>query len=163
MTSATRRAAVIGSSFALASAGVLGAAVAGAAGHGHGPSGTHGHSGKLVHTHLTVHAPAVDGSRSTAVGKLRSHHTGIADETISVVERTATDHAWTATGQTATTDANGQVTVVLSQQANQVQYRLVFAGDSTYRGSHSGTITVSAAAPAPTSTPTPTQTDTTSE
>ncbi|MGN6472794.1 MAG: hypothetical protein ACTHK4_03970 [Mycobacteriales bacterium] len=160
MTSAARRVAVIGSSLTLASAAVLGTAVAGTGGHGHGPKSSHGHTGKLVHTHLTVHAPATNGTRSNVVGTLRAHHTGVANETISVVQRSAADHTWTATGQTATTDADGHVTVALTQQPTTVQYRLVFAGDTAYRKSHSGTITIAAATPAPTSSPTATPTDT---
>ena len=151
MTSAPRRAAVIGASFALASAGLLGTAVA----------GTHGgtHAG-LKSTTLTVHAPAntTGHYKATVGGKLRSHKTPLAGETVTVQQRTGKGKAWSDTAQTGVTDANGKVSFTFTQQATREQYRLSFAGDSTYRKSHSGTVTVHRVAPTPTPTESPTPT-----
>lgn len=150
-----RRTAVIGASFALASAGLLGTAAAGTHGQGHGHSG-------LQKTHLTVHAPAntTGHYKATVNGALRSHHAGVASESVSLQQRTGKGKSWTDSGLSATTDANGKVSFSLTQSDKKEQYRLSFAGDSTYRKSHSGTVTVTRVKPAPTPTPTPTSTDT---
>jgi hypothetical protein len=141
----TRRTAVIGASIVLASAGVAGTAAAGT----HAPSG-------LQHTHLNVHAPAntTGHYKATVGGKLKSHHTGVANESVSLQQRTGKGQSWTDTGITATTDADGKVSFTLTQSDKKEQYRLSFAGDSTYRKSHSGTVTVTRVKPAPTPTPT---------
>jgi hypothetical protein len=149
MTSATRRTAVLGASFALASAGLLGTAVAGT--HGGGHTG-------LKATTLTVHAPANTTShgRLTVAGKLRSHHTALANESVSLQERSGKGAAWADSGQPAqTTGTDGKVSFTLTQGTSKEQYRLFFAGDSTYKKSHSGTVTVRKAAPAPTTTTSP--------
>src|SRR5690242_8029397 len=110
MTPATRRTAVIGASIALASAGLLGTAVAGT--HGGGS-----HSG-LKTTTLTVHAPANTTShgRLTVAGKLRSHNTPLANESVTLQDRSGKGKAWSDAGQAAqTTDANGKVSFTLTQ------------------------------------------------
>jgi hypothetical protein len=150
MTSAPRRAVVIGASFALASAGLLGTAVA----------GTHGgtHSG-LKTTTLTIHAPANTTShgRLTVAGKLRSHKTPLVGDSVSLQDRSGKGKTWSDAGQPAqVTDANGKVSFTLVQGTSKEQYRLFFAGDSTYRKTHSGTVTVRKPKPTPTPTVTPT-------
>lgn len=134
MTSATRRTAVIGSSIALASAGLLGTAVAGT----HGP-GTHS---SLKTTTLTIHAPSSVTGKATVTGKLRSHNTALANEAVSLQHRSGKGKAWTDAGSSQTTDANGKVTFTFTQGATKEQYRLAFAGDSTYKKSHSGVIAI---------------------
>ena len=140
----------------MASAGLLSAAVAGPPA-GHGNQGNH-HS-SLKPTHLTVHAPSTVSSSShfkaTVVGYLRSHNTALANESVSVQQRTGKGNDWTATSQSATTDASGKVTFAFVQAATKEQYRLVFACDTTYNKSHSGTITITRVKPAPAPTPTP--------
>lgn len=151
----TGRTAVIGASFALASAGLLGTAAA----------GTHAHAG-LQHTHFNIHAPAntTGHYKATVNGKLKSHHTGVANESVSLQQRAGKGQSWTDTGLTATTDADGKVSFTLTQSDKKEQYRLSFAGDTTYRKSHSGTVTVTRVkpAPSPSESPTPEPTDTTS-
>ena len=148
----TRRVAVIGTSVALASAGLLGTAAA----------GPHGHDGALKNTNLTVHAPAntTGHYKATVGGKLRSHHNPVANESVSLQHRDSAGQHWSDSGQTATTDADGKVSFSLTQTDKKEQYRLSFAGDATYRKSHSGTVTVTRVKPTPTPTPTPTSTDT---
>lgn len=147
MRSATRRTAVIGTSVALATAGLLGTAVAGT------------HSG-LKTTTLTIHAPstvsAASHYKATVTGKLRSHKAALANEVVSLQQRAGKGHAWSDAGQTQTTDANGKVTFTFTQSTTREQYRLSFAGDSTYRKSHSGTVTITRTHPAkPTPSPSP--------
>ncbi|HVY10434.1 MAG TPA: hypothetical protein VHB18_09840 [Mycobacteriales bacterium] len=159
---AARRTAVIGSSVVLASAGLLGTAVAAGHGNGHG----HGHgagAAKLQSTHLTVRAThakvgKANDFKASIVGKLRSHKDGLAGETVSVEQRTGKGNVWTDAGQSATTDADGKVTFAFVQSDKKEQYRLVFAGDSTYRKSHSGTVTITRTKVKPTPTPSDSQT-----
>lgn len=141
-----RRTAVFGASFALASAGLLGTAVA----------GTHGPATHLKTTTLTIHAPSSATGKTTVTGKLRSHHAALANETVSLQHRTGKGQAWTDAANNQTTDANGKVTYTFTQGATREQYRLVFAGDTTYRKSHSGVITITRTHPAPTTSPSPT-------
>jgi hypothetical protein len=152
--STARRTAVIGASFALATSGLIGTALA----------GDHGNSGaKLQHTHLTVHAPAntTGHYKATVNGKLRSHKAGVAGETVSLQQRDNANKSWADSGQTATTDTDGKVSFSLTQTDKTEQYRLVFAGDDTYKKSHSGTVSVRRVKPAPTPTTAPEPTEST--
>jgi hypothetical protein len=122
----------------LVSAGLLGAA-------GAKPAQT-----QLAKTHLTIKSASirvnkVDKYKATINGKLRSHKAGVADEVVGLNERKAGKTKWTATGLTATTDANGAVSFTLTQTNEREQYQLSFAGDSTYKKSHSGSVTVNKA------------------
>lgn len=151
--STARRTAVIGASFALASSGLIGTALA----------GDHGHGGaKLQHTHLTVHAPAntTGHYKATVNGKLRSHKAGVAGETVSLQQRDGKGDHWADSDQAAqVTDADGKVSFTFTQTDKKEQYRLAFAGDDTYQKSHSGTVTIKRVkpAPAPTTSPEPTE------
>jgi hypothetical protein len=132
------RSVVIATSAGLVTASLMGAASA------------KGKPAHLSHTHLTVksakvHATPHGNYKATLTGTLRSHHTGVAGEVISVRERHNSSKSWTDTGVTATTDSDGKVVVALVQGTVREQYQLVFAGDSTYKKSHSGTTTVNAA------------------
>jgi hypothetical protein len=151
--SSVRRTAVIGASFALASSGLIGTAVA----------GDHGNAGaKVARTHLTVHAPAntTGHYKATVNGKLRSHKAGVAGETVAQQHRDGKGNNWVDGGQSQTTDADGKVSFTFTQSDKKEQYRLVFAGDDNYRKSHSGTVTITrvkpAPAPEPTTSPEPT-------
>lgn len=147
MISATRRTAVIGTSVALASAGLLGTAVA----------GPHAHA-NLKTTTLTIHAPATTTAhyKATVGGKLRSHKSPLAGEDVSLQQRSGKGKTWTDTGSSQTTGTDGKVSFTFTQSEKKEQYRLFFAGDSTYKKTHSGTVTIKRAKPAPTPTETPT-------
>jgi hypothetical protein len=124
----------------LALGGFAGVAAANNGG-GHGKPTSH-----LTHTHLTLRATQTrvtknDKFKASVVGTLRAHHAALANETVALDQRQQ-GHTWVDTGQSATTDANGQVTFTFTQSATKQQYRLVFAGDATYAHSHSGTITI---------------------
>jgi hypothetical protein len=145
--SSVRRTVALGASFALASSGLIGTALA----------GEHGNAGaKVARTHLTVHAPAntTGHFKATVNGKLRSHKAGVAGETVSLQHRDGKGNKWADAGQSATTDADGKVSFAFTQSDKKEQYRLVFAGDDSYRKSHSGTVTITRVKPAPSPEPT---------
>lgn len=122
----------------LVSAGMLGVATA------------KGHPSQLAKTHLTIKSQSIrvnknDKYKATITGTLRSHRAPVANEMIGINERDKGTKKWTATGTTATTDGNGKVVISLVQTDQKEQYQLVFAGDATYKKSHSGTVTVNKA------------------
>jgi len=128
---------VVAATTGLVSAGLLGAATANT------------HSSRAA-THLTIKSAKIrvtktDKYKATVTGTLRSHRAPVAGETIGINERKNGVKKWTATSATATTDANGKVVISLIQTNAKEQYQLVFAGDSSYRKSHSGAVTVNKA------------------
>jgi hypothetical protein len=101
----------------------------------------------LAHTHLTLHATQEkvtknDKFKATVVAKLRSHKDGLAGEPVELFQRAKGATKWVDTSTGGTTDSNGAATFAFVQSESKQQYRVVFAGDSTYKGSHSGTITI---------------------
>ena len=61
---------------------------------------------------------------------------------VTLETRTAGTKAFTVVS-TKMTDSNGKVTLVVTPgKTKKVQYELVFAGNATYRGSHSQIITL---------------------
>jgi hypothetical protein len=130
---------------ALAFSGTFGTAEASA--H-HTPKGPH-----LTHTHLTLHATKEKVTKNqkfkaTVVAKLRAHKAGVAGETVDIQQRQKGATKWVDTGTTATTDSTGAATFTFVQAQTKQQYRITFAGDATYRHSHSGTITINRVKPA---------------
>jgi hypothetical protein len=108
--------------------GVAAASAASAAvGHGHGhaklPTTLHV-SNKLV-AHHHHHADAL-------TGVLRSHRKAVAGETVTLEGRVAIG--------TGTTGADGSVTFTVVLPTKKAQFEMVFAGDSTYRKSHSNVV-----------------------
>jgi hypothetical protein len=103
---------------------------------------------QLTHTALTLKATQekvtkTDKFKATVVAKLRAQHVGVANETVSLQLRTkGTTPKWTDTGTTGTTATDGTVSFTFVQGATKAQYRVAFAGDTTYAASHSGTITI---------------------
>jgi hypothetical protein len=89
-----------------------------------------------VIAHATGHHHAV----SSITGVLRDERTGVAGETITLDSRTGKKPRWTAVA-TGTTDANGAVSFTVSP-ATRTQFKLVFAGDSSFRKSASNVITI---------------------
>ena len=103
---------------------------------------SHGHA-KLATT-LSIKNKVVAHNHHKAdalTGVLESRRKGLAGETITLQSRTGTHRKFTAVA-TGTTDSNGSVTFTIAVPAHTTQYRMVFAGDATHRGSHSNTITI---------------------
>jgi hypothetical protein len=86
-----------------------------------------------VISHGKHHADAVSGV-------LRSHRKGVASETVTLDGRAGKKRRWVAVG-TGTTGSDGSVTFTVTVTVKS-QFKLVFAGDSTHRKSHSNVITV---------------------
>jgi hypothetical protein len=108
------------------------------------------HPVKAKATTLTIHATKSKVTKNnhfkaTVTGRLRSHKTPLADEPITLDQRKNGLKKWTPvpTSTPATTDSSGKVTFNFTQTTAKEQYKLVFAGDATYKHSHSGTITIS--------------------
>ena len=120
----------------LASGGVLAtSAAADAASHGHALKPTTLSIKNKAIAHGKHHADAV-------TGVLKSHRTAVAGETVTLDSRTGKKPRWVVAG-TGTTGTNGSVTITVAP-TTKTQYKLVFGGDSTYRKSHSNTITLKA-------------------
>jgi hypothetical protein len=149
-TRATSRALVLATAGGLVTASLMGAASA------------KGQPTHLKRTHLTIksattrQSPTSNKYKATITGTLRSHHTGVANEPVTVNMRSNSSKKWTPAPQTGTTDQNGKVVITLTQSNTREQYQLVFAGDTAnnYKGSHSGTITVNALRSTTTDAPT---------
>ena len=121
----------------LATGGVMATATAASAAKGHHP--------KLAPTTLSIkNKPIAHGKHhaDALTGVLRSHRKGVANETITLDSRTGKKPRWTVV-TTGTTGADGSVTFTVAPTA-RTQYKMVFAGDSTYRKSHSNVITLKA-------------------
>jgi len=88
-----------------------------------------------VIAHGKHHADAI-------TGVLRDEHTRVANEKITLDARTGKKRRWTAV-TSGTTDATGSVTFTVTP-TRTTQFKLVFAGDSTFGKSHSNVITLKA-------------------
>jgi hypothetical protein len=120
----------------LAVGGVLASAAgaSAAAGHGHAKLPTTLRiSNKLV-AHHHHHADAVSGV-------LDSRRKPVAGETVTLKGRAGKHRKWVVVGS-STTDSKGTVTFTIGLPTKTAQAELVFAGDSTYRKSHSNVITL---------------------
>lgn len=100
----------------------------------HATSGTKLSISNRVVAHGKHHVDAV-------TGVLSSDAKGVAGETVALEARMGVKPRWkvVATGMTGTT---GTITFDVTPTA-KTQFKYVFAGDSTYRASHSNVITVS--------------------
>lgn len=128
----TRTASAVAATALIAAAGILaGATAAGAAPHPKLDPTKLSISNKVI-AHGKHHADAVSGV-------LTSDGAGIANETVTLQDRTGVKPRWAvvATGTTAT---GGTVAFTVTPKV-KTQYELVFAGDSTYQGSQSNVIT----------------------
>jgi hypothetical protein len=122
----------------LATGGALVAANASTAGRGH--------TKPPAETTLSIRNKAIAHRRHHAdaiAGVLRSHHKGVVGATISLDSRTGKKPRW-AVVATGTTGAGGAVTFTVAP-AVRTEYKLVFAGTSSLRRSHSNVITLKAA------------------
>lgn len=75
------------------------------------------------------------------IGVLRAHRKGVAAETITLERRAGAQGKWVVIG-TGTTAADGFVTFTVALPTKKTQFEMVFAGDSTYRKSHSNVVSV---------------------
>ncbi len=121
----------------LATGGAMATATAAsAAGH---------HHAKVEATRLSIKNKAIAHGKHHAdaiSGTLSARHKGVAGETITLDGRTGKHPRWMAIA-TGTTDASGSVTFTVAPTAKS-QFKLVFAGASGFRKSHSNVITLKA-------------------
>ncbi|MGO8956411.1 MAG: hypothetical protein ACLQFR_03405 [Streptosporangiaceae bacterium] len=120
----------------LATGGVMATATAASAAKGHP---------KLAPTTLSIKNKPIAHARHHAdalTGVLSSHRKGVAGETITLDSRTGKKPRWAAVAS-GTTGTDGSVTFTVAPTA-KTQYKMVFAGDATYRKSHSNVITLKA-------------------
>jgi hypothetical protein len=118
----------------LATGGVMVTATAANAAKGHP---------KAQETRLSIRNKAVAHGRhhvDQISGVLTSHRKGVASETITLDARSGKKPRWTAVAS-GTTAAAGSVTFTVTPTA-KTQFKLVFAGDSTYRKSQSNVVTL---------------------
>jgi hypothetical protein len=119
----------------LATGGVLAAAGAASAAAGH-------HARLPTTLHIANKAVARNHHHADALtGVLKSHRKGVAGATVTLEARAGVHRKWIAV-TTGTTGTGGSVTFTLTAPAKTVQVEMVFAGDSTYRKSHSNVITL---------------------
>jgi hypothetical protein len=132
----TRVAAVVAAT-ALTAGGIMAAATAAtaatAAPHPK-PDATRLSISNKVIAHGRHHADAV-------TGVLSSDGTGVAHETVALEARMGVKPRWKVV-DAGTTGTNGAITFTLVTPKTKTQFKLVFAGDSTYRASHSNVITL---------------------
>ena len=74
-------------------------------------------------------------------GMLTSDHKGLVGETVALEARTGVTPRWKVVA-TGATGAGGAITFDVTPKA-KMQFKYVFAGDSTYRASHSNVVTLS--------------------
>jgi hypothetical protein len=103
---------------------------------------------KLDATTLSIKNKAIAHNKHHAIsitGVLRDEHTGVANETITLKSELVGGKKprWVA-GPQATTGTDGSVSFTVAPTA-RTHYKLVFGGDTTYRGSHSNVITLKVA------------------
>ena len=75
-------------------------------------------------------------------GVLRDERTRVANEKITLDSRSGKKRRWSVVG-TGSTGADGSVTFTVAAPTTRTQFKLVFAGDSTFGKSHSNVITIS--------------------
>lgn len=101
---------------------------------------------KLAPTMLSIKNKAVAHNHHHAdsvSGVLTSHHKPVAGETVSLESRSGKKRRF-AVVSSSTTGSDGSVSFTVAPTV-KTQYELVFAGDSTYRKSHSNVITLKVA------------------
>ena len=101
------------------------------------------HHQKLAPTTLSIKNKVIAHGKHKAdalTGVLRSHRKGVAGETVTLDGRTGKKPRWVALG-TGTTGSDSSVTFTVAPTVKS-QFKLVFAGDSSYRKSHSNVVTL---------------------
>jgi hypothetical protein len=125
----------------MATGGVMATAATANASNGHHPKP----KPRLVSTSLSIKNKAIAHAKHHAdliTGVLTARKKGVAGETITLESRTGKKPRWTSDG-TATTSSTGSVSFTVAPTV-KTQFKLVFAGDSTYRKSASNVITLKA-------------------
>ena len=128
------RVAVAVAATALTAGGIIAAATAVSAAPHPKPDATRLSISNKVIAHGRHHADAV-------TGVLSSDGTGVAHETVALEARMGVKPRWRVV-DAGTTGTNGAITFTLVTPKVKTQFKLVFAGDSTYRASHSNVITL---------------------
>jgi hypothetical protein len=101
------------------------------------------HHQKLAPTTLSIKNKVIAHGKHTAdavTGVLRSHRKGVAGETVTLDGRTGKKPRWAAIA-TGTTGSDGSVTFTVAPTV-KAQLKIVFAGDSSFRKSHSNVVTL---------------------
>jgi len=99
---------------------------------------------KLDTTRLSISNRVVAHGKhhvDAVTGVLSSDHKGVAGETVALEARTGVTPRWKVVA-TGATGAGGAITFHVTPKA-KMQFKYVFAGDTTYRASHSNVITLS--------------------
>ena len=99
---------------------------------------------KLHATRLSISNQVIAHGRhhvDAVTGVLSSDGTGVAHETVALEARMGVKPRWRVV-DAGTTGTNGAITFTLVTPKTKTQFKLVFAGDSTYRASHSNVITL---------------------
>lgn len=108
------------------------------------PGGARSPGQAKLPTTLHISSKVTAGNHDHAdelTGVLRSHRKGVAAETITLEGRAGADGKWVVIG-TGTTAADGSATFTVALPSEKTQFEMVFAGDSTYRNSHSNVVSV---------------------
>jgi len=146
MTKFARPIAVTAACLAVLSVGTAGVAVAAVGTAPLGSQTSIDRSAKPTSIPLKAAKSAVaPNQKVTLTGKLKSGHNPVANAPVTLESRQAGARTFTVVSA-KTTDSNGKVTLIVApgaKRGQKMQYELVFAGDATYRGSHSQIITLS--------------------
>jgi hypothetical protein len=108
------------------------------------PGGAHSPGHPKLPTTLQISNKVIANYHHQAdalTGVLRSHRKGVAAETITLERRAGGHSKWVVIG-TGTTAADGSATFTVASPTKRTQFEMVFAGDSTYRNSHSNVVSV---------------------
>jgi hypothetical protein len=160
MSKLARSLALMAASLAVLGLGTTGVAAAGTSPHvspasthvrGHQPAASNQVQGSTRKTLRPTSIPMKSTNSTVApnqkvalIGWLKSGHTSVPSALVTLEKRTGGATTFTAVSSKAT-DGNGKVILVVTpgtRSGQKVQYLLVFAGNTTYRGSHSRVITL---------------------
>jgi hypothetical protein len=98
---------------------------------------------KLDRTELSISNKAIAHGKHHAdaiSGVLSSDGAGLANETVTLEDRSGVKPRWTVVA-TGTTGTGGTISFTVSPKV-KTQYQLVFAGDATYKASESNVVTL---------------------
>jgi hypothetical protein len=99
---------------------------------------------KLHTTRLSISNKVIAHGRhhvDAVTGVLSSDHKGLAHETVALEARTGVKPRWKVVA-TGPTGADGAITFDVVAPKAKTQFKYVFAGDASYRASHSNVVTL---------------------
>ena len=99
---------------------------------------------KLQATRLSISNKVIAHGRhhvDAVTGVLSSSHKGVAHETVALEARVGVKPRWKVVA-IGTTGASGAITFDVVTPKTKTQFKYVFAGDASYRASHSNVITL---------------------